>query len=605
MTVALVEAGLPVNGDSLAAGNDQLYSDLEHYRAAYDIPNCSEGNGCLTIKTTGTDPTYYGNWGLEYAMDLDVISALCPNCRIVVVESASDEDSALAAAANVAATTPGVDVVDNTYGTPEFQTDASGNSEQYYDTNDYDHPGVAMVAASGGNANSGSPSDTGYGTLMYPAASPDVISVGGTVLSQNSTTKQWYDSSLYAGTDSGCSGYETAPSWQTEAATLCPGTTSPRRVDNDISAAAAMVNNNNLDNTPFPLVFDGSWWSGGGTALSADIISGIYALAGPPAAGVNPASYLYADAAKSAFDLNDITSGSTTGCPAGSQLCTATTGWDPPTGWGTPDTTLTLTPSGSVTGQIRDNSTGWCVDNFENGDDSGNKIDYHQCGGANETWTVEADGTIRMYGGAYCIGTSGGAKTVGTTVVLWSCDGAANQQWRFTSDDELYNPYANRCLDDPNGPPQNGDQMAIEDCSATTSAEYLQQPYSVPTSTGEILSRAGTSKCVDNTGGVLTAGNPIQIYDCNGMTDTQQWTIAADGSIQIGGDMCMDVGLASVVLANCDHDNDALQMWIFLADGNLYNTAVGECLYEPGLANSTLIGLNNCADASDEEWTLQ
>lgn len=608
MTVALVEAGLPVSGDTLAAGNAQLLSDLENYRAAYGFPNCTEGNGCLSFKTAGADPTsYYGNWGLEYAMDLDVISAICANCRIVVVEAATDEDSALAAAANVAATTPGVDVVDNTYGTPEFQTDASGNSEQYYDANDYDHPGVAMIAASGGGPSSGTPADTGYGPLMYPAASPDVISVGGTVLSQNSSTEQWYDSSLYANTISGCSSYEPAPSWQTEAATLCPaapGSTSPMRVDNDIAAAAAMINNGNEDITPFPFVYDGGWMSGGGTALSADIMAGIYALAGPPTTGVNPASYLYTHATSSGYDLNDITSGSTNGCPSGSQLCTAAAGWDPPTGWGTPDTTLTLTPTGSVTGQIRDNTTGWCVDNFENGAANGNKIDYHQCGGANQTWSVRSDGTIRMYSGTYCIGTSGGGVTVNTSAVLWSCDGAANQQWRFTSGDELYNPNSRRCLGDPNSTQTNGDQMAIVDCGTTNTTEYLQQPYSVPTATGEILSRAGTSKCVDNRGGLLTAGNPVQIYDCNGMTDTQQWTIAADGSIQIGGDMCVDVNLTGDILNNCDYDNDGFQMWIDLADGNLYNPGAGECLYEPSLANKTQVGLNTCRDASDEEWTL-
>jgi Ricin-type beta-trefoil lectin domain len=603
MTVAVVEAGLPFDGDTLAAGNAQVESDLDSYRSAYGLPPCTTGDGCLSvINGDGTPANYYG-WGPDYAMDLDAISAICTECHIVLVESPTDLISDYAASVKIAATTAGVDVVDMNFTTPEFQTDASGNSEQYYDTSDMANPGVAMIAPSGGG---------GYGPLNYPAASPDVISVGGTVVNDTTSSGTWATTSAWSGTTSGCSAYELAPSWQTDAATLCPGDgNGATRVDNDLAAAAAIsANSGAVTTAAFPFAYNGTWNYGGGTGLSADIIAGIYALAGPPEAATNPASYLYANATASGYDLTDVTTGTITGCPTSDALCTASAGWDAVTGWGSPNTTLTLTPTGSVTGHIT-GRIGDCVDNWNGAESNGNKIAWDTCGADDQTWTVNDNGSITMFSGQYCLAIHDGGSSTGDIVVLHTCNGAAYEQWRFTGDYGLLNPNSGDCLDDPesvatNGTLANGDQLALEVCNDINFTQDYSQPYSVPTVTGEIHSKDVTSQCVDNYHSELKAGNTIDIYTCDGGTDSQEWTVAANGSIQLdGGKYCLDGNIAeNAELNTCDYDADDTQLWIVLSDGSLYSPAYQWCLEETGTTNLDPLELNPCGFVSSQEWTL-
>jgi hypothetical protein len=598
MTVAVVEAGLPIGGDTLAAGNAQVESDLDSYRSAYGLPPCTTGDGCLSVLNGDGAPANYYGWGPYYAMDLDAISAICAECHIVLVESPTDLISDYAASVKIAATTAGVDVVDMDFMTPEFQTDASGNSEQYYDANDISNPGVAMVAPSG---------DSGYGPLNYPAASPDVISVGGTVVNDTTSSSTWATTSVWSGTTSGCSAYELAPSWQADAATLCPGDGSgATRVDNDLAAAAAISENGGTITTAaFPFAYDGAWNYGGGTGLSADIIAGMYALAGPVEAATNPASYLYTNATASAYDLTGVTTGSTSNCPPSDALCTASAGWDAVTGWGTPDTTLTLTPTGSTTGHIMDEKSGTCVDNYENGETNGNKIDWNTCGADNQTWTVNDNGTITMFSGQYCLAIHDGGSSTGDLVVLHTCNGAAYEQWRFTGSYELLNTNSGKCLEDPASSPANGDQYELEPCS--DSLEYYSQPYSVPTATGEIHSEDDTGQCVDNYHSDLEVENTIDIYTCDGGTDSQEWTVAANGSIQIdSGKYCIDWDGESgnAELNTCDYNSDITQMWIFLSDGSLLDPGYMVCLDESGTTNLDPLAAGVCDYKSTQEWIL-
>jgi hypothetical protein len=73
------------------------------------------------------------------------------------------------------------------------------------------------------------------------------------------------------------------------------------------------------------------WVAYGGTSVASPIIASVYALAGGPAAGSNPVALRHADPG----GLNDVTSGSNGNC--GTVICTAGTGWDGPTGLGTPN----------------------------------------------------------------------------------------------------------------------------------------------------------------------------------------------------------------------------------------------------------------------------
>jgi subtilase family serine protease len=199
----------------------------------------------------------------------------------------------------------------NSYGESETST------EQTSDTKYYKHAGKAIVASAG---------DSGYG-VSYPAASQYVTSVGGTTLTKASGTTRGYTETVWGsagggeGTGSGCSAFEAKPTWQTD--TGCS-----KRTDNDVSADA----NPNTGAAIYDSYSQGGWLEVGGTSESSPIIASVFALAGTPTAGTYPSSYPYAHTS----DLYDVTSGANGSCsPA--YLCHAETGYDGPTGLGTPN----------------------------------------------------------------------------------------------------------------------------------------------------------------------------------------------------------------------------------------------------------------------------
>jgi subtilase family serine protease len=204
----------------------------------------------------------------------------------------------------------GAKYVSNSYGGGESSSDAS------YDSAYFNHPGVAITVSAG---------DAGYGA-EYPAASRYVTAVGGTALTASSTTRGWTESvwrtSSTEGTGSGCSAYDTKPTWQTD--TGCA-----RRMIADVSAVADPATGVSVYDT---YGADGQGWATyGGTSASAPIIASVYALAGTPSTGSYPARFPYANTTA----LNDVTSGSNGSCTT-SYFCTARTGYDGPTGLGTP-----------------------------------------------------------------------------------------------------------------------------------------------------------------------------------------------------------------------------------------------------------------------------
>ncbi|MDH6114538.1 subtilase family serine protease [Kitasatospora sp. MAP12-15] len=306
-TVAIVDAQDDPNAES----------DLAAYRSQFGLPACTSGNGCFTKvdENGGTNyPSPDSGWAGEISLDLDMVSATCPNCNILLVEATSASTDDLGTAVNQAVTL-GAKFVSNSYGGSESADETTADN-QYFN-----HPGVAITASAG---------DSGYG-VEYPAASPYVTSVGGTSLTADSSARGWSESvwstSSTEGTGSGCSAYEAKPSWQSD-----PGCAN--RTVADVSAVADPATGVAVYDT-----YGASGWNVyGGTSASSPIIASVYALAGNPGANTTPAADLYANPSA----LNDVTSGSNGDC-GGSYLCTAGAGYDGPTGLGTPNGTAAFT----------------------------------------------------------------------------------------------------------------------------------------------------------------------------------------------------------------------------------------------------------------------
>lgn len=294
-TVAIVDAYNDPNAEN----------DMNVYRAQYGIAACTTANGCFkkVNQTGGTSyPTNNASWGQEISLDLDMVSAVCPNCHIILVEASTASNANLQTAVNTAVSL-GANVVSNSYGGNET---AASNSA-------YNHPGTMIVASAG---------DSGTGP-QQPCSFSTVICVGGTALNKASNARGWSETA-WTSSGSGCSAQVAKPSWQHDA-------TCTKRSESDVSAVA--------DPNTGVAVYDSygrhgsvGWLVFGGTSVSSPVIGAVYALA------ANEASQNYASAIWSGAGahLFDVTSGSNGSCSI-AYICNARVGYDGPTGWGTPN----------------------------------------------------------------------------------------------------------------------------------------------------------------------------------------------------------------------------------------------------------------------------
>jgi subtilase family serine protease len=306
--------GLPTTAGSVktiaivdAYDDPNIANDLASYDSQYGLPAVNTYTSSSTpspwfrkVNQSGGTSYPSGNtgWGLEIALDVETAHEICQNCNVLLVEASSNSFGNLLTAENEAVAL-GANVVSNSWGGGEFSGETSYDSA-------FDHSGVVITASTG---------DSGYG-VEYPASSRYVVGVGGTTLNLGSNNsyggeRAWVDGG------SGCSGYETKPGWQTD--TGCSHkTVADVSADADPNTGAAV-----LDTYGY-----GGWLQVGGTSLASPLIASVFALSGNTTNGSTPYS--------NRSGLHDVTSGSNGSC-GGSYLCTAGSGYDGPTGLGTPN----------------------------------------------------------------------------------------------------------------------------------------------------------------------------------------------------------------------------------------------------------------------------
>jgi len=299
-------SGTPTVAIVDAFGYKNAEADLAVYRSQYGLPPCTTANGCLKIvgQTGGKPPTRNDTgWDQEQGLDLDMVSAACPNCHILLVEASTASFSNLWAGVDYAKTVPGVKAISNSYG----NTDSSSYAQ--YDSH-YSGNNIAITVSTG---------DSGYGA-QWPATAPGAIAVGGTSLVRAANTRGWSES-VWNGAGSGCGLGHPKPSWQNGVTDACGG-----RMEADISSNAD-PNTGVAVYSPVNASTSG-WGVWGGTSESSPFIAALFALRN---GNINAASSVYAN--KSA--LNDVTTGSNGSC-AVAYYCNGTVGYDGPTGLGTP-----------------------------------------------------------------------------------------------------------------------------------------------------------------------------------------------------------------------------------------------------------------------------
>jgi subtilase family serine protease len=299
-------------------GYQRLASDLAVYRKHFGLPPCDESSGCLTVvnqygKKRPLPPSYPDGGVTEQALDVDMVSANCPHCKILVVQADGDLGNGVFVAERTAARMHAT-AISNSWGQSEFNGELRNEKRNFYD------PGIAITASAGDGP--------GYGPLRFPAAAKTVTAVGGTSLTRASNKRGWTES-VWDTTVSGCSRYVPAPSWQLPIEQKLGGCSNRIVADvaYDADPETGVAVYDSVPGDGFPP----GWQVWGGTSIGAPAIAAIYALSGNTP-GI-PASLAYANPG----DLYNVTQGSNGNCAPYYYLCTGGVGYNAPTGNGTPD----------------------------------------------------------------------------------------------------------------------------------------------------------------------------------------------------------------------------------------------------------------------------
>jgi len=328
-------------------------------------------------------------WSVEISLDIETAHATCQNCHIALVEASSTSYEDLEAAEEAAVRLPAQDV-SNSWGGAECE-EGFGCVE---DDSAFDHPGVVITASAGDDGYLNWLEEHQSAYASFPASSPDVVAVGGTRLyvgagGEWAGERVWNDGGENAGVKDGhgaggggCSVQFAAQPWQRNVADWSQVGCGSGRAVADVSA----------DADPYTglAVYDSSpecetryvekgvehavhWCTIGGTSLAAPLVASAFALAGGAQGVAYPARTLYQSAAKAPATLHDVSEGSngeclspfdeesaSTSCTPAEEaatscsshlICLAATGYDGPTGVGTPDGIAAFQPLEGATSE--------------------------------------------------------------------------------------------------------------------------------------------------------------------------------------------------------------------------------------------------------------
>jgi hypothetical protein len=576
-TVAIVDA----------FGDSHIQSDLATYRSNWGLPACNAttGAGCLTVLNqngatsplpatpTSTDPN--STWEDETALDVDMVSAICPNCAIDLFQANTSNLSDLGTAENSAAKV--TKFISNSWG---GFGDFPGESA--LDNLYFNHPGVVVDFASG---------DFGFGA-DYPASSQLVTSVGGTYLTNSSSTPSGYTEAVWSGqstgagtgTGVGCSSGEGKPSWQADSGSNgCNN-----RTENDVAAVADAPfgidefssSGNCNDNGAFGGANDCRVF---GTSVSTPIITAVYALAGTPAPGTYPASYLYQSG--HAADLNHVTSGQIGSCESNRQyLCNAaaslSNGYNGPTGWGTP-----------------------------------NGIAAFQSSATGDIVSAVNPGTFDLTAGTHA-----------TLPAIQAHDSVSGQTLTYTASGLPAGLSVNSATGVisgtlPTSPVNDAVKVTVQDgTGASTTISFGIVAVKAMNSTyhagfGEVKLDLG-GKCMNDGLNNIHVDAPISIYNCE-VTSSENWAYSMPagpgqaGRITIHGECLYVLGSTNsahnhlIGLASCSGASTLL--WVLTGfAGEIVNPATGDCLTDPNSSttNNTQLTLQPCTLTTNQAWTV-
>ena len=620
-----------------AFSDPRAVANLATYRAHFRLGACGIASRCLRIVNEfgkSRLPAANFGWAGEESLDLDMVSAICPKCRILLIEARNSSTVNLGIAENTAVAM-GARYVSNSWSGSEF---FGQDSDNHY----FNHPGDVIDFASG---------DLGYGAA-YPTDLQYVTAIGGTSLLRTGRGRGWTESAWGSnslpseGTGSGCSVLEPKASWQRADARTPGGCLN--RTENDVAAVA----NPSTGVAVYDTYRASGWQEFGGTSAATPIITAVYALAGTPSRGSYPAEYPYLHATH----LFDVRSGSNGRCESDRQyLCNGRRGYDGPTGLGTPDGTAAFSNGSAQRVTLIDPGTqdrravaGFAVTITGLDTRRGGRLRFsaanlphglsiraipHSTGGRitgtlptgtfNVTVTARDGrtagvthftivgtpsltaatpqaGAFELESGALCLDDHGG--TAGSSVLIQSCSFGSSQQWAYVSDGRPDGVGALKisglCLN------LSASGGVLAACSGSA-GERFAYPNIGPA--GPLLELPATGRCLAALN--LTAGAGVHSAGCNGGS-AQVWTLPAAPILSAVGASCMDdpgdSGSAGTQIKIATCGTGATEQQFTAGSDGLIEGPTSLCLSTTGsLLDGAAIQLEDCDNGSFSQiWLL-
>ncbi len=301
-----------------AYDDPNIASDLQTFDSQFGLPSCPAGSCFVKLEPQGTPNTNSG-WALEISLDVEWAHAIAPGAKIILVEGLNSNLSNLLSA------------VDTGVGQGAQQLSMSWGGSEFSSESSYDYhfnSGTTSFFASSGDSGSG---------VEYPAASPYVVSVGGTTLNVDSSGN-YLSEAAWSGSGGGLSVYESKPSYQNNFNSYSTRTVPDVAYDADPNTGVAVY-----DSVPYN--GQSGWFQVGGTSAGAPQWAAVSAIANSGNAnlasasfGTSSALYNAASGAESTpqtapytSNYHDITTGSNGNCGS---VCNAVPGYDEVTGLG-------------------------------------------------------------------------------------------------------------------------------------------------------------------------------------------------------------------------------------------------------------------------------
>jgi subtilase family serine protease len=333
-TTAVIAGGSKTIAIVDAYDDPEAAPDLAYFSAQFGIPFKTAQFEVVYADGFQPDIDFTGSWELEESLDVEYAHAMAPSAKIYLVEASDNSFTSLFTAVTVATNLVQCGKSDSTPGACTTVTGAGEVSmswgggeftgENSYDT--YFNQKNVVFFASTGDAPG----------VIYPAASPFVVSVGGTSIQRSLATGAYVNEINWSDAGSGTSALEAAPAYQTGKPAIS-ALVAGKRGTPDVSAIANPYTGVWVyDTMPDDFSFaDSGWWIVGGTSAASPIWAGIVnnaaATTGFAASSTAELTRLYANVSATnvitAANMKDINSGRCYfymgyGAVAGWDLCT-------------------------------------------------------------------------------------------------------------------------------------------------------------------------------------------------------------------------------------------------------------------------------------------